>query len=121
MRRVPRQNTPVLPGRRGRVQRRPDIAGGQGRVCQRKITNARGEPAELGRELQTGLGRGAGRNGVTLQRKHGALMREASRLVEPIVGGRGLGGNRAELCDGSEPDRPGAPVPNPGTRGSAAS
>ena len=61
MRRVPRQNTHVLPGRRGRVQRRPNMAGGQSRVCQRKVTNARDEPAELGRGLQAGLGRGEGR------------------------------------------------------------
>ena len=101
VRRVPGQNTPVLPGRRGRVQRRPNIASGQGRVSQRKVTNARGEPAELGRGLQAGLGRGAGRSCVTLPRQRGALMREANRLEEPIVGGRGLGGHRAELCDGS--------------------
>ena len=101
VRREPRQNTPVLPGRRGRVQCRPSIAGGQGRVCQRKVTNARGEPAELGSRLQAGLGRGAGGTCLTLPRERRALMREANRLEEPIVGRLGLGGHRAELCDGT--------------------
>ena len=97
----PGTNTPVLPGRRGRVQRRHNIAGGQGRDSQREVTNARDEPAELGRGLEARVGRGAGRDRLTLPRQRGALVREAIRLKDPIVGGLGLGGHRAELCDGS--------------------
>ena len=101
VRRKPRRETPVLPGRRGRVPRRPNIAGGQGRVSQCEVTNARGEPAEFGRGPQAGVGRGAGRTRCTLPRQRGALVREAHRRRDPIVGGLGLGGHRAKLCDGS--------------------
>ena len=57
--------------------------------------------ARLGCGLQAGVGRGAGRIRLTLPRQHGALVREANRLEEPIVSGLGLGGHRTELCDGS--------------------
>ena len=83
VRRIPRRETPVLPGRRGRVPRRPNIAGGQGRVSQREITNARDEPAKLGGGLEAGLGRGAGRVRLTLPRQRGALVREAHRRRIP--------------------------------------
>ena len=68
---------------------------------QREVTNARDEPAELGRGLEARVGRGPGRIRVALPRQRGALVREAPRLKDPIVSGLGLGGHRAELCERS--------------------
>ena len=101
VRRKPRRETPVLPGRRGRVQGRLDIAGGEGRVSQREVSNADGDPAEFGRGLQAGVCHVPGRSRVALPRQRGALVPEANRLEEPIVGGVGIGGHRAELCEGA--------------------
>ena len=66
VRRISRKSTPVLPGRRRRVPRRLNIAGGQGRVAQRKVTNAHGERAKLGCGLEADVGRGSGRVRLTL-------------------------------------------------------
>jgi hypothetical protein len=78
VRRKPRRETPVLPGRRGRVQGRLDIAGGQGHVCQCKVTYACADPAEFGRGLQAGVCRGPGGSSVALPCQRGALVRGAS-------------------------------------------
>ena len=51
-RRRRRHDTHVLPGRLARVLRRRSIAGGQGRVRQRQVGDARGEPAKLGGGLE---------------------------------------------------------------------
>ena len=83
MRRKRRRETPVLPGRRGRVLGRLDIAGGQGRVSQCEVTNASGKPAELGCDLEAGVGCGAGRSRLTLPRQRGALVPEANASKIP--------------------------------------
>ena len=77
--------------------------------------------AEFGRELEARLGRGPGRNRVTLPRQRGALVREASRLIERIVIGLGLGCHRTELCEGFGQFALRTSVPNPRIRGSGAS
>ncbi len=92
----------MLPGFLARVLGRRNVAGGQGRVAQRRVGVARGNPANLGGGLDGRVGRGPGRTRVTLPRQHGALARETLRLIKHIVSGFGLGNKFGELCGGAD-------------------
>ena len=91
----------MSPGRLARVQRRRDIAGGQGRESQRRVRVARDNRTHLGGGLDGRVGGGPGRTRITLVRQHDAPDRETARLEESIVGGFGLGHQLGELCGGS--------------------
>jgi hypothetical protein len=95
------QDTVVPPGRLGRVQRRRNISGCQGREDRCWVGGAREEPAQLGRGRKGRVGRGPGRARISLPRECDALAREGICFKDPIVGGLCLGNQRAELCGGS--------------------
>ncbi len=114
------QDTHVLPGRLGRVQRCRSIAGGQGRGSQRRVGVARGLSAKLGGGLDGRVGGGPGRTRVTLPRQYDALAREAIRPPDLIVSCLSLNGHRAEIVRRLPPDRRSSTVPIRGTSGTGA-
>ena len=61
------------PARRDRIVRRGNVARGEGRDSQRRVGEAREEPAELRRGLDGRVGRGPRRTRVPVVRQHEGL------------------------------------------------
>ena len=92
-------DTGVLPGGLTQLVHRCTIPGGQGRHPQSHVPERCQPPAMLRAALNGRLSRRPGRGRLTLPCECQALAPEAEHPVDLVVGGLGLGGHHAELCD----------------------